>query len=196
MLWQNKCFVFNFFTFPRHPPISSNIFIWKTLFDIINHWELQKSQTSLDRFTCDIHLVKMLLGKSVVIYVLENILKLHLNVVHYSVQGYSGCWIHTSEMEVAPSEAISVHLSFCSGANELRNSASSFHWLSSSIFNVCLFVVCPASVTPPLISTIWCFRPYKPYIFSEYMILATCQCQHILIAELSPVYCCLVFVLL
>ena len=127
MLWQNKCFVFNFFTFPRHPPISSNIFIWKTLFDIINHWELQKSQTSLDRFTCDIHLVKMLLGKSVVIYVLENILKLHLNVVHYSVQGYSGCWIHTSEMEVAPSEAISVHLSFCSGANE-----SLRYWLNVS----------------------------------------------------------------
>ena len=36
----------------------------------------------------------------------------------------------------------------------LRNSASSFHWLSSAIFNVRLFVVCPASVTPPLISTI------------------------------------------
>ena len=28
--------------------------------------------------------------------------------------------------------------------------------------------------------TIWCFRPYKPYIFCEDMILATCQCQHIL----------------
>ena len=65
-------------------------------------------------------------------------------------------------------------------AIKLRNSASSFHWLSSSIFNVCLFVCCPASVTPPLISTIWCFRPYKPYIFCEDMILATCQCQHIL----------------
>ena len=40
----------------------------------------------------------------------------------------------------------------------LRHSASSFHWLSSSIFTVCLFVrsfvICPASVTPPLISTI------------------------------------------
>ena len=42
-----------------------------------------------------------------------------------------------------------------------------------------MFVVRPASVTPPLISTIWCFRPYKPYIFCEDMILATCQC-HIL----------------
>ena len=28
-------------------------------------------------------------------------------------------------------------------------------------------------VTPPLISTIWCLRPCKPYIFSEDMILAT-----------------------
>ena len=37
---------------------------------------------------------------------------------------------------------------------ELRNSASSFHWLSSSIFNVCSSFVRPASVTPPLISTI------------------------------------------
>ena len=58
------------------------------------------------------------------------------------------------------------------------NETSSFHWLSSSIFTYCLFV-CPASVTPPLISTIWCFRPNKPYIFCEDIILATCQC-HIL----------------
>ena len=62
----------------------------------------------------------------------------------------------------------------------LRNSASSFHWLSSSIFSVCSLFVRPASVTPPLISTIWCFRPYKPYIFCEYMILATCQCHSLL----------------
>ena len=66
--------------------------------------------------------------------------------------------------------------------HKLRNSASSFHWLSSSIFNVrLLFVVRPASVTSPLISTIWCFRPYKSNIFCEDMILATCQCHHILI---------------
>ena len=56
-----------------------------------------------------------------------------------------------------------------------------FHELSSSIFTVQLSFVCPASVTPPLISTKWCFRPYyKPYIFCEDMILATCQCRHIL----------------
>ena len=54
--------------------------------------------------------------------------------------------------------------------------ASSFHWLSSSIFTCSSFV---RSVTPPLISTIWCFRPYKPYIFCEDMILATYQCHHI-----------------
>ena len=59
----------------------------------------------------------------------------------------------------------------------LRNSASSVHWLSSSIFSVRRLFVCPASVTPPLISTIWCFRPYKTYIFCEDMILATCQCH-------------------
>ena len=41
-------------------------------------------------------------------------------------------------------------------------------------------VVCPASVTPPLISTIRCFRPYKPYIFCEDMILVTCQCHSLL----------------
>ena len=63
---------------------------------------------------------------------------------------------------------------------QLRNSASSFHWLSSSIFTCLLFVVAwPGSVTPSLVSTIWCFRPYNPYIFCEDMILATCQC-HIL----------------
>ena len=36
----------------------------------------------------------------------------------------------------------------------LQNSASSFHRLSSSIFNVRSSFVRPASVTPPLISTI------------------------------------------
>ena len=38
---------------------------------------------------------------------------------------------------------------------------SSIHRLSSPIFPF----VRPASVTSPLISTIWCSRPYKPYIF-------------------------------
>ena len=68
----------------------------------------------------------------------------------------------------------------------LQNSASSFHRLSSSIFTCLLssFVVRRPSriVTSPLISTIWCFTPYKPYIFCEDMILATCQCEYI--------YCC------
>ena len=44
--------------------------------------------------------------------------------------------------------------------------------LSSSIFTCRLFVcssVRPASVTSPLISTLWCFRPYKPYIFWKLM---------------------------
>ena len=31
-----------------------------------------------------------------------------------------------------------------------------------------------------LISTIWCFRPYKPYIFCKDMILAACQCHSLL----------------
>ena len=31
----------------------------------------------------------------------------------------------------------------------------------------------PASVTSPLISTIWCFRPYKPYIFWNLMTLSS-----------------------
>ena len=43
-----------------------------------------------------------------------------------------------------------------------------------------------ASVTSPLISTIWCFRAYKPYIFCEDMILATCQCQHIFCCWVEP----------
>ena len=47
---------------------------------------------------------------------------------------------------------------------------SSIHWLSSPIFPCSSFVVRrlfvrPASVTSPFISTIWCSRPYKPYIF-------------------------------
>ena len=66
----------------------------------------------------------------------------------------------------------------------LRDSASSFHWLSSSIFS--WLFVCPASITSPLISTIWWFRAYKPYIFCEDMILATCQCQHIFCCWVEP----------
>ena len=50
--------------------------------------------------------------------------------------------------------------------------------LADLLYLQCSFVR-PSSVTPPLISTKWCFRPYKPYIFCEDMILATCQC-HIL----------------
>ena len=71
----------------------------------------------------------------------------------------------------------------------LRDSASSFHWPSSSIFSYCSFVRLfdrPASVTSPLISTIWCFRAYKLYIFCEDMILATCQCQHVFCCWVEP----------
>ena len=78
---------------------------------------------------------------------------------------------------------------------KLQNSAFSFHRLSSSIFTVRSFV-CPASVTHPLISTIWCFWPYKPYIFCEDMILATCQHHNLkpytFQSEFRIVYCCLV----
>ena len=41
-------------------------------------------------------------------------------------------------------------------------------------------------VTSPLISTIRCFWAYKPYIFCEDMILATCQCQHIFWCWVEP----------
>ena len=44
---------------------------------------------------------------------------------------------------------------------KLSLTLSSVHWLSSSIFT-CLSV---RMVTSPFISTVWCSRPYKPYIF-------------------------------
>ena len=59
---------------------------------------------------------------------------------------------------------------------------ASIGWIALSS----MFVVRPASVTSPLISTIWCFRAYKPYIFCEDMILATCQCQHIFCCWVEP----------
>ena len=60
---------------------------------------------------------------------------------------------------------------------------ASIGWVAlSSVVVVCR----PASVTSPLISTIWCFRAYKPYIFCEDMILATCQCQHIFCCWVEP----------
>ena len=40
---------------------------------------------------------------------------------------------------------------------------------SSSIFT-CLYVCLWSSVTFPFISTVWCFRPYKPYIFWKLII--------------------------
>ena len=36
-------------------------------------------------------------------------------------------------------------------------------------------------VTPHLISTIWCFRPYKPYVFCKDMILAMYHHHHMII---------------
>ena len=42
-----------------------------------------------------------------------------------------------------------------------------------------------------LSSPLYDVSDHTHHIFSEYMILATCQCQHIVIAELSPVYCLL-----
>ena len=49
--------------------------------------------------------------------------------------------------------------------------------LSSTIFTCLSFVhlLYLCLVTPPLISTISCFRPCKPYIFCEDMILAMCH---------------------
>ena len=54
------------------------------------------------------------------------------------------------------------------------------HWLSSPIFP-CSSFVCPASVTSPLISTIWGSSPYKPNIFCKVMFPARWHHHHILI---------------
>ena len=62
---------------------------------------------------------------------------------------------------------------------------ASIGWVALSSVVRSLFVR-PASVTSPLISTIWCFPAYKPYIFCEDMILATCQCQHIFCCWVEP----------
>ena len=50
---------------------------------------------------------------------------------------------------------------------------ASIGWVALSSLIVVRLVGYPASVTPPLSSTIWCLRPYKPYIFCVDMILAT-----------------------
>ena len=64
---------------------------------------------------------------------------------------------------------------------------ASIGWVAlSSVIVRCLFVRRPASVTSPLISTIWYFRAYKQYIFCEDMILATCQCQQIFCCWVEP----------
>ena len=70
---------------------------------------------------------------------------------------------------------------------------ASIGWVALSSMFVRSFVRCPAWVTPLLISTIWCFRPYKRYIFCEDMI--SVNISSVFITELSPVYCCLFFVL-
>ena len=65
---------------------------------------------------------------------------------------------------------------------------ASIGWVALS--SVVRLFVCPSRiVTPHLISTIWCFRPYKPYIFCEDMILATCQWHSLLSwAQFTVVY--------
>ena len=69
---------------------------------------------------------------------------------------------------------------------------ASIGWVALSSLFGCSFV----SVTAPLIPTIWCFWPYKPYIFCEDMILATCQHHNLkpytFQSEFRIVYCCLV----
>ena len=66
---------------------------------------------------------------------------------------------------------VSCLLNHCNGLTKTIEIAKLSHpasigWvaLSSLVFRSSSFVR-PASVTSPLISTIWCSRPYKPYIF-------------------------------
>ena len=77
---------------------------------------------------------------------------------------------------------------------ELRDSASSFHWLSSSIFSCC----CLSFVVPHrwhlLSSPLYDVSEHTNHIFS----VRIWSWQHVSVnissvAELSPVYCCLVF---
>ena len=82
---------------------------------------------------------------------------------------------------------------YCTISAFLRNSASSFHWLSSSIFTVCLFVRSSSS------------RIGNTSSHLHYMMFQTIQTIYFLwgydpgnmlvsfITELSPIYCCLVF---
>ena len=101
-----------------------------------------------------------------------------LNPIHPGTapNGEPGCTLGAKKQEWSNAE----NLKSESKKPIFQNSACSFHWLSSSIFTYCSSFGCPASVTPLLISTIWCFGPYKPYIFCEDMILATCQCHSLL----------------
>ena len=66
--------------------------------------------------------------------------------------------------------------------SQLRDSAfqESIGWVALSSL-VCRRRRRPASVTSPLISTIWGSRPSKPYIFCKDMILAACHHHHIII---------------
>ena len=54
----------------------------------------------------------------------------------------------------------------------LQDSASSFHWLSSSIFSYCSFGRL-SRIRPTYSHLHFMIRPYKPQIFCEDMILAT-----------------------
>ena len=51
---------------------------------------------------------------------------------------------------------------------------------SSEIANSIGFRQYVTIMTSYVFSTVWRFRPYKPYIFCEDMILATCQCHSLL----------------
>ena len=94
----------------------------------------------------------------------------HLVRIHLFWMIFYNIWCLFAEERVLPGAVLLLTLIYCSvigcfcwswywdgfaNLEILRNSASSFHWLSSSIFNVRSFVVRPASVTPPLISTVF-----------------------------------------
>ena len=51
--------------------------------------------------------------------------------------------------------------------NHCESQQSLVDLLTSSVFTYCSFV---SMVTSPFISIVWCFRPYKPYIFWKLII--------------------------
>ena len=124
----------------------------------------------------------------------------HLVRIHLFWMIFYNIWCLFAEERVLPGAVLLLTLIYCSvigcfcwswywdgfaNLEILRNSASSFHWLSSELYLQCSFVRCSSRIRDTS-SHLHCVSDHTNQIFSVRIWSVS------FIAEWSPVYCCLV----